>query len=320
MNSQIFKRLLTIVPLALFSMISSLSAEWNISLDFETEEDFNKAPTIQEDPQNPGQANWVTDPYGPSDNMVVELRGGNTINTSVVKKFYWDPVPPTDRVYTLYYRQAVEGNAEEHVTIGIFTDLTREQEDQEAADLAARRIIEWNWAGPWGRGWDWFDGLTGTFSGITGEYSGETWYEFWFVMDPLEWTCDLYVKGGSQYPEQTLVFDGISWREFTVDPITAFKPIQRTDIGGVFRGNLASYVDDFAVDPDGENLTSPIGSGENQMWVDWPIDGNGLVDTGTFMGWLFVSGDWVWSFSVSGWVYLPEGNVAANGAWAYLPR
>jgi hypothetical protein len=56
-------------------------------------------------------------------------------------------------------------------------------------------------------------------------------------------------------------------------------------------------------------------------WAGYPMDPQGNVDTVDWLGWLNVaSGDWVWSYSLSSYIYLPEGNVATGGAWTYFPN
>jgi beta-glucanase (GH16 family) len=55
-------------------------------------------------------------------------------------------------------------------------------------------------------------------------------------------------------------------------------------------------------------------------WADWPMTGN-AVDTGDFMGWLEISyAPWIWSYSMDGWIYMPEENVSDNGSWVFVPR
>lgn len=58
-----------------------------------------------------------------------------------------------------------------------------------------------------------------------------------------------------------------------------------------------------------------------QKWAGYDKDDQGNVDTGAWMGYLNVAaGDWVWSYSLPGWIYLPEGNVSTGGAWTFFPN
>ena len=56
-------------------------------------------------------------------------------------------------------------------------------------------------------------------------------------------------------------------------------------------------------------------------WAGFPLDETGNADTGGFLGWVNVTyAPWVWSFSLSGWLYLPESLVSPSGAWTYVPK
>jgi arylsulfatase A-like enzyme len=53
-------------------------------------------------------------------------------------------------------------------------------------------------------------------------------------------------------------------------------------------------------------------------WADWTQLGEGLVDTGNFMGYLYLMGDFVYRYDLKEWVYLPEAYVFNDGAWAHI--
>jgi hypothetical protein len=58
---------------------------------------------------------------------------------------------------------------------------------------------------------------------------------------------------------------------------------------------------------------------EVDTWGPWQKTGED-VDTTPWMGWLYVGyGDWVWSYSLNSYIYLPEGNLTESGAWTYIP-
>jgi len=60
---------------------------------------------------------------------------------------------------------------------------------------------------------------------------------------------------------------------------------------------------------------------EDPTWAGYPVIDNDFVNTEGFLGWLALgAGDWVWSYALDGWMYLPEGNVGDGGAWVYMPR
>jgi hypothetical protein len=59
---------------------------------------------------------------------------------------------------------------------------------------------------------------------------------------------------------------------------------------------------------------------EAPTWAGYPMDEQGYVDTGTFLGWINASaGDWVWSYRLSKYLFLPEESVGTGGGWAYFP-
>ena len=60
---------------------------------------------------------------------------------------------------------------------------------------------------------------------------------------------------------------------------------------------------------------------EGQTWAGYPMDEGGNVDTKGWIGWINASlGPWIWSYSLAGWIYLPEQLATVSGAWVYIPR
>jgi hypothetical protein len=58
---------------------------------------------------------------------------------------------------------------------------------------------------------------------------------------------------------------------------------------------------------------------QEDMWADFVLLPTGEVNTGAFLGWLQTNdSDYVWSFTLAAWIYLPEGNVSPSGAWGYI--
>lgn len=54
-------------------------------------------------------------------------------------------------------------------------------------------------------------------------------------------------------------------------------------------------------------------------WAGFPLD-EGYVDTGDFLGMIFVVGDFIYVFEMSQWMFLPEANVTESGSWTYVFR
>lgn len=55
-------------------------------------------------------------------------------------------------------------------------------------------------------------------------------------------------------------------------------------------------------------------------WAGWPMLTKDIVDTGTFLGYLHVSGDFTFDYAFHKWWYLPENHVDDPGAWGWLFR
>ena len=69
------------------------------------------------------------------------------------------------------------------------------------------------------------------------------------------------------------------------------------------------------------NAVVRISEATTPTWGGYPITDDIYVDTGDWMGWIaLVGGNWVWSYRLESFLYLPETEVGENGAWAYLYR
>jgi len=56
-------------------------------------------------------------------------------------------------------------------------------------------------------------------------------------------------------------------------------------------------------------------------WAGCPrAIGDGPADTGSWMGTVWLSGNWVYAYGTASWWYMPEGWVDDSGAWAYLAK
>ncbi|HSH09911.1 MAG TPA: hypothetical protein VK995_05955, partial [Oceanipulchritudo sp.] len=72
----------------------------------------------------------------------------------------------------------------------------------------------------------------------------------------------------------------------------------------------------YAIDPNGTG--NPDG-GAGGTWEGYPVDEQGYVNTGSFLGYLQVStAPWVWSVALETWLYVPPGSLAAGQAWIYV--
>lgn len=60
------------------------------------------------------------------------------------------------------------------------------------------------------------------------------------------------------------------------------------------------------------------GGGGGNDWGGNPVDGDGNVDTGSWLGWLNVdSAPYAWSYGLDGWVYVDESTLSPTGGWIY---
>ena len=54
-------------------------------------------------------------------------------------------------------------------------------------------------------------------------------------------------------------------------------------------------------------------------WAGYPLIENEFVDTGGFLGYLYVGQDpFVWCYDMERWIFLPEENAMGAGAWLYM--
>lgn len=78
----------------------------------------------------------------------------------------------------------------------------------------------------------------------------------------------------------------------------------------------------FDADGHTEAFRLQLNAAVASSWAGFPVEPDGRnVNTGSFIGWIDIgSPPWVWSYSLSRFIYLPEGNVSESGAWSYVPN
>lgn len=157
------------------------------------------------------------------------------------------------------------------------------------------------------------------------------WYEVWLVVDNANDLSRCYIRGGQHTEVTEIVFDKTDGTTSATDFLfrggatdapmtTATVVIGSGDTAQGYYGTDFLFLDDLYL-ASGEVLCAP---GEDcasaNTWAGWTIDGDGNVDTGDFMQWLYIDGDWVWSYRLNKWVYLPENFVQETGAWTWVTR
>ena len=154
-------------------------------------------------------------------------------------------------------------------------------------------------------------------------------YHMWLVIDYFFNSYQAYVQGG-QWPTQTQIpsSSGPDWL-FRVNPddtnvVDQFLiALSRGNTVQGEKGLDPTYFDNLAVDPTGENLTTPlIGGGAMGPGIlsEFQMVGTDVFTDG-WMGWLEVSQyPLVYSYSLGSWVFLNEVGAGPGGAWAYVYR
>lgn len=84
------------------------------------------------------------------------------------------------------------------------------------------------------------------------------YYEVWFVIDHFNNTFTQYLRGGADFPTQTMVYENAAYRNETfenLDTVLLITSAGNTVDGA--KGKDPAYFDDLYIDLAGENLTSP---------------------------------------------------------------
>ena len=77
--------------------------------------------------------------------------------------------------------------------------------------------------------------------------------------------------------------------------------------------------DDIYITYGAKDLSNPVTGEGGMTWAGYPMDEAGNVDTGTWLGWINVAaGDYVWSYTLNQWMYLPEAGVTEAGSCSYI--
>lgn len=279
---------------------------WN-DLDVEADRATNPSIRVVEDPFNLNQGN------------VLEIYPGvplstSSLNHTITRSLADDQAIQIDfddvsQVSTFYFRvgrplvNGVPGEAD--LTWG----MTAEPEGRTNEDGSINRIHAYGSYTVLGRieangGIDIRDG--GNYINLQDTAAGEametqTWYEIWFVVNPFNRTFEQYIKGGTNYPEQTkMTWDGnpdgnAAFRNQLLAPLDTILFITSAGNTTAIKGKDSMYVDDFYVDTTGRNLTSP-GAVSGLVVLDFEDDTVGAQP------------------NVSGATFSPSSNDDNNGA------
>lgn len=296
-----------------------LYADWEMQYDFESQGDLDAATVIANRDGSEATAEL-------EDGMLKVIHGNlleDTSNLWVMLPLQEDLIPASqassDGTVTVYYEMVqptVDGSkAIVDVAWGI-SNITSEEILEETYNSfnVMQRINSGN---------DNYEVRDG------GDYvpidilDADTRYKVWMVIDYELNFVDFYVQGG-QWSKQTLIHE---LAEFRVNP----GPDDTADdlLIGLSRGNIGDgekgidymYFDNIAIDTSGTNLDPVDDGGSTEMWADWEVVQGGWVETGSFMGWLYVGHDpYIYSLGLEKYIYLPEGNVKGSGAWTFVGK
>ena len=104
---------------------------------------------------------------------------------------------------------------------------------------------------------DFWDG-SGFVAAYPDPLDTDAWYELWFVIHHSLNTYDLYIKGGSQFPEITSIVHSAPYRMQTKQPLDHL--VLLTTAGSkvtVPKGKDPAYFDDIYIYPSAEKLNLP---------------------------------------------------------------
>ncbi|MDB2499526.1 hypothetical protein N9X40_01585 [bacterium] len=265
-----------LLTLSSIFVVGSLSATFQKIDDFES--GLSDSITIIQEEGNfatSPSATIVADPFGGDQGNVLAINPGVPSTTDALNQTIeyalaegqqiTDPVTESKPV-TFYFRMArptVEGvPGEADITWGL-SDSTARSEPTAPLGYGTYSVlgrIETNGIPDIRDGGDYID-LT------TEAIETQTWYEFWFVVDHFTNTFSQYVKGGTDFPAQTMVYENAAYRNATVNPLDTLLFITSAGTIDEVKGKDDTYIDDIYIDLDGINLDSPS-AGNPEDWTE----------------------------------------------------
>lgn len=150
----------------------------------------------------------------------------------------------------------------------------------------------------------------------------QTWYRFWMVVNPLDFTWNLFVQGG-EIEEITQVTTNYDWRNLVFDPLETFRLRVQGNTATASSTGAPTFFDNLFLDRTGQNLTLPPRTG-GEVIVMGPgifspyVVTDGWVDTGDWMGWVTVDNyPFVYIYDFDSWAYA-AGISSPRGAWIFV--
>lgn len=284
-------------PVTASATSQEVSGEWTPVDDFENSYDWTERKTVSY------SGELVQDPYDPSGNKVLSIFTGHRTSGEfrITKSI---PSIPDGSVATVYQRFAYS-NPEIDVVFGI-------------SDVP---VVD-NYG-------DYENGLRIYFdhnqmeARAGGKYTSigkdllqlETWYEAWTVIDNAADTYDVYLRGGSNYPQQVLLQSDIPFRNGTSSEIRSYAISYNTQY---CEGSF--YLDDLFVDTSGANLSRPdqVSFPVYSPWSHEPRDPETHAKY-TDLGYIWDEGfPWIYHANLNAWAYIWPHQNDQSGNWAWI--
>lgn len=145
-----------------------------------------------------------------------------------------------------------------------------------------------------GDGYQWSDVIQGGGRSLTGTSPAEGTWETWTITQTF--TDGMTTVGG----HTITTADNVAFAMFINPP-----------------GN--TWAERESVAFDNLMITGPVVAAP--QWAGYEIDEMGIVDTGAWLGLLYVENDpWIWSYSLETWLYLPPEAISETGSWSYVTQ
>jgi rhamnogalacturonyl hydrolase YesR len=249
------------------------------------------------------------DPFGNPENMVFRAYSGSDVNN--LRSYCTIPAIADGTTATLYQRFAIDDSIIDLVLGASDVATPSSYGDYETGlrlHTASNR----------------FEARSGnTYQEISDDLVQlETWYEVWTVINNADDTYDVYVRGGSNFREQTLLRANIPFRNGTSQSILRYVLTLNPSQGNASsRGSVC--FDDLAIDLSGVNLTRPsaVSTPRCSPWAELSRDRISAAKE-TTLGTLWDEAfPWIYHAPFDGWLWIPETNDAAPGSrWIYSPE
>ena len=342
------KKKIPLISAAILGMTLGASAEWLLVEDFQ-EPNFKDnwyyaTNGVELDPYT-NSVVPLEDP-GEAGNMGLYIESGfygvDNSNIWFIRELPNGGMQP-NTVATMFFRY-IESGFSNNIHIGT-SDLPLELNPEytnQATQPSTWSHYNYLWRkAEFGDGVEHRDGSAYVPTNPTYAFEANVWYNIWMVMTHSYDTVDgqltytgsweLYIQGPDDAGPVLIPVgsdpqkDAALPRRAPFDELGAETTI-KWFMGGTNTGRGESpnagdpwILDDIYINYAGKDMSNPITGEGGMTWADYPMDAAGNVDTTPWLGWINVAaGDYVWSYSLNQWMYLPEAGVTASGSWTYI--